>query len=280
MMPWRTLLLVSLAMVAFAGNSLLARAALSMTVLDPASFTSLRLASGALVLCLIAYLRSPCRPGQGDGVSALALFVYAAGFSFAYVSLPAGTGALILFGAVQATMISWGWWRGERLDRAQVLGLLMALAGLVILMRPGLSAPPLGGSLLMMAAGIAWGVYSLRGRGLGDPTRVTAGNFLRATPLALGVSVLWAGAAAWDRWGVIYALVSGALASGIGYALWYAVLPALRPTQAASVQLTVPVLAALGGILVLGEPLTLRFVVASLAILSGVWLVIRRKAGV
>ncbi len=279
-MPWRMVMLTTLAMLAFAGNSLLARAALKMTVLDPASFTTLRLASGALTLWVLSRWRAGGAPGRGDWISALALFAYAAGFSFAYVTLPAGTGALVLFGAVQATMIGWGIWRGERFDRIQAAGLFLALAGLVILMRPGLSAPPLGGSLLMVAAGIAWGVYSLRGRGLGDPTRVTAGNFLLATPLALMVSVWQAGEAVWDSTGVICALASGALASGLGYALWYAVLPAMRPSQAASVQLTVPVLAALGGILFLNEPLTVRLVVASAAVLTGIWMVIRRKAAV
>jgi drug/metabolite transporter (DMT)-like permease len=263
-----------LALLAFAGNSLLCRAALAHTHIDPASFTSLRLVSGAAVLWLIVMLRGSCAQGAGSWLSALALFVYAAGFSFSYVHLTAAAGALILFGAVQTTMIGVGLWRGERMRAPQLLGLVVALAGLVALMLPGLSAPPLLGALLMLVAGIAWGVYSLRGKTAGSPLQVTAGNFLRAAPLALLLSLLLAGSASLDPAGVAYALASGALASGVGYVIWYAALPFLKATTAATVQLSVPVIAALGGVLFLGEPLSLRLVLCAAAILGGIALVV------
>lgn len=184
----RIITLTSLAMSAFAGNSLLCRLALKHTSIDAASFTTIRLISGAVMLWLVVRMRRGTYTGEGSWLSAFALFAYAAGFSFAYVSLPAATGALLLFGAVQATMIGYGVWAGERLLKLQLVGLLLALGGLVGLLLPGLSAPPLQGSVLMLSAGIAWGIYSLRGRGVGDPTRVTAGNFLRAVPIALALN--------------------------------------------------------------------------------------------
>ena len=270
----RVVALTLLTMIAFAGNSLLCRVALKHTGIDAASFTTIRLVSGAVVLWLVARLLRADRSGRGNWRSAFALFAYAAGFSFAYLSLPAATGALVLFGAVQATMIGYGIWTGERLRGLQLAGFVLALGGLIGLLLPGLSAPPLSGSLLMLAAGIAWGVYSLRGRGAGDPTRVTAGNFLRAVPFAVVLSVLTHDGAAVDTAGVAYAVASGALASGIGYAIWYSVLPALRATSASIVQLSVPPIAAVGGIVFLGEPLTLRLVLTSAAILGGIALVI------
>jgi drug/metabolite transporter (DMT)-like permease len=205
------------------------------------------------------------------------LFIYAAGFSFAYVTLPAATGALLLFGAVQATMIGCGIWAGERMRKVQVVGLMFALGGLVGLLLPGLSAPPLYGSLLMLGAGVAWGVYSLRGKGAGDPTRVTAGNFLRAVPIAVVLSVVTYSGSSVDDAGLCYAVLSGALASGIGYAIWYTALPALKATNAATVQLSVPVIAAFGGIIFLGEMVSLRLILASVAILGGIALVILEK---
>lgn len=273
----RVTVLTTLAMLAFAGNSLLCRLALKDTGIDPASFTSIRLLSGALVLWLIVSMKKGTRSGSGNWLSALALFVYAAGFSFAYISLSAATGALLLFGAVQITMIGYGIRIGERPHGLQLAGLLLAFAGLVGLLMPGLSAPPLSGSVLMIFAGIAWGVYSLRGKGAGDATRVTAGNFLRAVPITIVLTVLLFNEASLDTMGVGYAIASGALASGLGYAIWYTVLPTLKNTAAASVQLCVPVLAALGGIVFLGEPLTLRLIIASVAILGGIALVITRK---
>jgi drug/metabolite transporter (DMT)-like permease len=273
----RLVLLTALAMMAFAGNSLLCRLALRDTGIDAATFTAIRLASGALVLWLLVTLRRDERAGHGNWPSAFALSVYAAGFSFAYLTLPAATGALLLFGAVQATMIGHGLWKGERLSGIQWIGLVLALGGLVGLLLPGLSAPPPMGSTLMLCAGIAWGVYSLRGRAAGAPLKVTAGNFLRATPIVIVLCVLNLGHLSLDGAGIGYAVASGALASGIGYAIWYTALPALKATRAATVQLSVPVLAAMGGIIFLGEPMTLRLILSSLAILGGIALVILEK---
>lgn len=270
----RIIFLTSLAMVAFAGNSLLCRAALKHTGIDAASFTTIRLVSGALMLWLVVRTRRGAQTGSGNWLSAFALFVYAAFLSYAYASLATGIGALLLFGAVQATMIAHGLRAGERLSGSQVAGLVLALAGLVGLLLPGLSAPPLQGSLLMLGSGAAWGIYSLRGRGTGDPTRVTAGNFLRTVPIAAAWSVLMYDHTSLDSTGFCYAVASGALISGIGYAVWYTVLPALKAAKAATVQLSVPVIASLGGIVLLGEPLTLRLVLASVAILGGIALVI------
>jgi drug/metabolite transporter (DMT)-like permease len=269
--------LTTLAMLAFAGNSLLCRQALKHTAIDPASFTSIRLIAGAIMLWLIVKTKKGVRPAGGNWISALCLFSYAAGFSFAYVSLSAGTGALLLFGAVQTTMIGYGIWKGERVARIQVIGLVLAFGGLAGLVLPGISAPPLLGSLLMLFAGVAWGAYSLRGKGAGDATMITAGNFLRAVPITLVLSLFMFAHATVDTAGILYAVASGALASGIGYAIWYTALPALKNTAAATVQLSVPVIAALGGIVLLGEPMTLRLVLASLAVLGGIALVILKK---
>jgi drug/metabolite transporter (DMT)-like permease len=269
--------LTSLAMLAFAGNSLLCRVALTETGIDPASFTTIRLTSGAVMLWLVVRIKHGQAGGKGNWLSAFALFVYAAGFSYAYVSLPAAVGALLLFGAVQATMIGRGLWAGERLLGLRLVGVLLACSGLIGLLLPGLSAPPLTGSLLMLSAGIAWGVYSLRGTGAGDATCVTAGNFLRAVPITLALSALMSGEITVDGAGFFYAVCSGALASGLGYAIWYSVLPALKNTSAATVQLSVPVIAAAGGIIFLGEPLTLRLVLSSVTILGGIALVILHR---
>lgn len=264
-------------MVAFAGNSLLTRAALRETGIDAASFTSIRLASGALVLWGLVVLRGHGISGSGNWWSALALFGYGAAFSFAYIDLSTGMGALLLFGAVQATMIGYGLWQGDRLQPLQWLGFLMAFGGLAGLLMPGLSAPPIASSALMIGAGVAWGVYSLRGRAAGDATRVSSGNFARAVPFALVLSLLMVDGASLDAAGTGYALASGAITSALGYAIWYTALPMLRPATAATVQLTVPVIAALGGIVLLGEPLTLRLVLAGAAILGGIWLVVLEK---
>lgn len=269
--------LTLLAMLAFAGNSLLCRVALKSTGIDAASFTSIRIVAGALVLWAIVRIRDGKVASAGNWASAFWLFAYAAGFSFAYVTLPASTGALLLFGAVQATMIGYGLWRGERLGPAQVAGVLLAFGGLAGLLLPGLSAPPALGAALMLFAGVAWGVYSLRGRAAGDPTRVTAGNFLRAVPLALLVSLATLSRAAVDPAGIGYAVASGALASGVGYAIWYTALRGLKATVAATVQLSVPVIAALGGVAFLGEMLTARLLASSAAILGGVAMVIAMR---
>ncbi|MDP9004681.1 MAG: DMT family transporter [Verrucomicrobiota bacterium] len=274
MKPTRLFLLTLLAMVAFAGNSLLCRLALKQTAIDAASFTFIRIVSGALVLGLISQLRRTSLSHAGNWPSALALFTYAAAFSFAYLSLSAGTGALLLFGAVQATMICWGLRRGERLRSLQLIGLTLALSGLVTLLFPGLSAPPIVGSILMLSAGVAWGIYSLRGKAAGDPVSATAGNFLRAIPFAAILALALFPFARFDRAGAGYAILSGAIASGLGYVIWYTALAGLKAASAATVQLSVPVLAAAGGILLLGEPLTLRFLVASVAVLGGIALVV------
>lgn len=263
-------------MLAFAGNSLLCRLALRDTTIDPATFTSVRMLSGAIALWLIVRLRTSTRVQGGTWLSALALFAYAAGFSFAYVGLSAGSGALLLFGAVQTTMILYGLWRGERLDAWQTLGLAIALAGLVVLLLPGITAPPLFSAMLMVAAGVAWGVYSLRGKGAGDPLAATAGNFLRSLPFAIALSLAFLSMARVDAGGIAYAIASGALTSGVGYAIWYTALPGLRATSAATVQLSVPVIVAAGGVLLLAEPITLRLLAASVAVLGGIALVVIR----
>jgi drug/metabolite transporter (DMT)-like permease len=264
-------------MLAFAGNSLLCRAALKSTAIDAASFTAIRIGAGAFALWLIVRARDGAAPRAGSWGSAAALFGYAAAFSYAYRDLSAATGALLLFGAVQTTMIAVGLWRGERLAARQVAGLVAALAGLVGLLLPGLSAPPWLGALLMVGAGLAWGIYTLRARGAGDPLQVTAGNFLRACALAAGLAIAALPWSSLDPAGIGYAITSGALASGVGYAIWYTALRGLPVTSAATVQLSVPVLAALGGVALLGEPITLRLVVASAAILGGIALVIVGK---
>jgi len=261
-------------MIAFAGNSLLCRLALQQTAIDPASFTTLRILSGALTLWLIVRLRSSSHSAAGSWPSALALFAYAAAFSYAYVSLSAATGALLLFGAVQATMIGYGLWTGERMRPRQTMGLALALGGLVGLLLPGLSAPPLSGALLMLGAGVAWGVYSLRGKRAGDATCVTAGNFLRAVPMALLLGLAALPWSSLDIAGFWYAVSSGALASGVGYAIWYTALRGLKATSAATVQLSVPVITAVGGIVFLGETISLRLLITSAAILGGIALVV------
>lgn len=277
--PLRLALLTLLALLAFAGNSLLCRAALAHTAIDAASFTTVRLVSGALVLWLLARVQysKTATAGRGNGWSALALFVYAAGFSFAYTQLDTGMGALILFGAVQATMIGYGIWRGERLVLWQWLGLGLALSGLAVLLWPGEAAATLPAALLMLAAGMAWGVYSIRGKVAGNPLQVTADNFMLATPMAILLSLLLLASAQVDVMGLSYALLSGILTSGVGYAIWYSVLPQLKASSAATLQLTVPLLAALAGIFLLQEPVTLRLVFAAVTICLGIALVIFGK---
>ena len=274
----QTLALTAVAMLAFAGNSLLCRLALQHSGIDPTSFTTVRLLSGAVVLW--ALVRWQGQRPAGDWGSAAALFVYAAAFSLAYLSLSAGTGALLLFGAVQATMLGWGLWRGQRLGRGQTAGLVLAMGGLVALLMPGVTAPPAVGALLMIAAGVAWGVYSLRGRGAGDPTAVTAGNFVRAAALALALGLAGLPWATFDPVGLLWAVCSGAVTSGLGYAVWYTALKGLQPTSSASVQLSVPVLTALGGAVFLNEPVTVRLALCSLAILGGIaWVIAGQRTG-
>jgi drug/metabolite transporter (DMT)-like permease len=293
----RIFILTLLAMIAFASNSLLCRAALKESSIDPATFTFVRVFSGTLALWLIMSVRTilivnttatPLFDGfsssspvtrrsllqHGNWISAVALFAYAAGFSFAYTSLSAGTGALLLFGAVQAAMILWGLHKGERLNTIQIVGFVVAVTGLIALVLPGLSAPPLTGSILMLGAGVAWGVYSLRGKGERNPAGVTTGNFVRAVPFAAVFSIIFAPWANYNLTGIKYAIISGAVTSGLGYVIWYSALPGLKAASAATVQLSVPVLAATGGILLLGEPITLRYGLASVAVLGGITLVV------
>ena len=277
MAQFRIISLTSLAMLAFAGNSLLCRLALKNTEIDAASFTTVRLLSAALTLFLVLRFTKKAVGLSGSWPSAVALFIYAAGFSFAYINLTAATGALLLFSYVQISMIGYGIWKGEVLRPLQMLGLALALAGLLGLVAPGLAAPPLLNAVLMIGAGVAWGIYSLRGRGAGDPTAVTAGNFLRTVPITIVLSALAFKNISLDAAGFAYALASGALTSGLGYAIWYRALPGLKATEAAIVQLSVPVIAALGGIILLGENLSLRLILASIAILSGIALVVYRK---
>ena len=280
--------LTVLTMLCFAGNSVLCRLALRQTTIDAASFTSVRLISGALMLALLVFGRNRWRGQESDSshpssgfrgswMSAWALFVYAGAFSFSYHELSTGTGALLLFGAVQATMILTGLWRRERLNTRQTSGLLLALGGLVAILLSSLDAPPLGNALLMLSAGVAWGVYSLRGRGVADPTGDTAGNFLRAALLAVVLSALLVAQQRLDTVGLLYALLSGAVTSGLGYAIWYTVVPRLTRTRAATVQLSVPVLAALAGALLVHEPITLNLVLTSSAVLGGIALVVMKK---
>jgi drug/metabolite transporter (DMT)-like permease len=273
--------LTALAMLAFAANSLLCRLALQQDRIDPASFGAIRLLAGALVLA-VAMRRGRQTPAP-DGwrarlSSAALLFAYVALFSFAYVSLAAGTGALILFGAVQLTMLGAGLLAGERFTPAGWMGLALALAGLATLLLPGAAAPSLRGAVLMAGAGVAWGGYSLRGRGAADPLAATAASFLRAAPLGVLLALGYAAHAHADARGVGLAVASGALSSGLGYVVWYAALRRLTAMQAATVQLSVPPLAAFGGVLLLGEALTLRLGLASLAILGGIALVLGSRS--
>jgi drug/metabolite transporter (DMT)-like permease len=280
-----------MAMIAFASNSLLCRAALKQTSIDAATFTFVRIFSGAAALWLLMKLRrrlivgrtvapliekssdSPL-PRAGNWPSALALFTYAAAFSFAYVDLSAGTGALLLFGAVQTTMILWGLHKDERLGAIQIAGFILAVTGLVALVFLGLSAPPLSGSILMLGAGVAWGIYSLHGKGEEKPASATTGNFIRAVPFAAALGIIFVPWIHVDLGGITFGIISGAITSGLGYVIWYSALPGLKAASAATVQLSVPVLAATGGILLLGEPITLRYVLASVAVLGGIALVV------
>ncbi len=282
MTAMRLSLLTLAAMLCFAGNSVLCRLALRQTSLDAASFTLVRLLAGALVLVVLTYVRQ--RPQRtdasrrtglgGNWLSALALFVYASAFSFSYTHLSTGLGALLLFGAVQVSMILTGLWRGERLNLWQTLGLVVALAGVAALLAPGLDAPPLASALLMLSSGVAWGVYSLRGRAAVDPSGDTAGNFLRAAPMSLVLSAGFLGQLQWDAQGLVYAVLSGAVTSALGYAMWYAVLPQLTRTRAAAMQLSVPVLATLAGALFVSEPPTLGLLLMSCMVLGGIALVV------
>jgi drug/metabolite transporter (DMT)-like permease len=271
----RVALATGFALMAFAANSILCRMALRQTSIDPASFTSVRIIAGAITLWLLVQLRNRRGSVGGTWASSFALLAYATGFSFAYVAITAGTGALLLFGAVQLVMISAGLAAGERINFRIAFGWMLAMSGLVTLVFPGVSAAPAVQSALMLCAGVAWGVYSLRGRRSGDPLRDTAGNFARAVPGALLISALMWRHGSWDRMGVVLATLSGAIASGVGYAAWYTALPRLRAIAAANLQLSVPLLASLGGVVLFAEPITMRLAAASVLLLGGIALATR-----
>lgn len=266
----RSAALAAGALTCFAANSLLCRAALGAGHADPGTFTAVRIASGALALSALLGATRRVRPGGGSWGSALALFAYAAAFSLAYVRIPAGIGALVLFAHVQATMVGWAVAGGARLGGRGWTGAALAIGGLAGLTLPGADAPDLGGAVLMGLAGVAWGVYSLRGRRAADPLATTADNFVRAVPLASVFVLAQLRGAHADLGGLALAAASGAIASGLGYAAWYAVLPALGAARAGTLQLAVPVLAAAGAVALLGEAVTPRLAGAGLAILAGV----------
>ncbi|MBK3749193.1 DMT family transporter [Stutzerimonas balearica] len=259
-------------LLAFAANSIFCRLALTEGGIDPQSFTVVRLASGALFLWLLTHRRRSPSAASGSWKGGLALFLYAYLFSVAYVELGAGVGALILFGAVQLTMFAWAWLKGERVRANVLIGMLIAFAGLIALLLPGANTPALGSSLLMLVAGAAWGAYSLIGRGSTDPVADTTGNFARSLVFLPGLALLlaWGEAPQLGAAGLLYAVASGALASGAGYVVWYGVVKRISAQQAATLQLSVPILAALGGVLLLGEPMSVRLLATSAAVLGGV----------
>jgi drug/metabolite transporter (DMT)-like permease len=286
-----TYLLGLIALVAFAANSVLCRIALHTTSIDPATFTTIRIISAAVFLSLLVLLRSVQASSsansltkqqslrylwqQGTWSGMLALFAYAALFSFAYIELTAATGALILFGWVQFTMLVVGFYQGARFTLWQWLGFILAVVGILALFLPSATQPDLWSAILMAGAGIAWGIYSLLGKGVKQPLLMTQGNFLKSVPLTLLLSIALFSSWSIDMSGVLLALGSGILASGVGYAVWYAVLPNIQATEAATMQLSVPVIATIGGVVLLDEPLTLVFVLAACAILGGIFLVLR-----
>lgn len=271
-----TFLLTAVAMVAFAANSLLCRLALAENTIDAAGFTFIRILSGFLMLALIAGVKGRFKHAtvSGSWPAAAALFIYMAGFSFAYHNLTTATGALLLFGAVQITMVGYGIWHGERLKGMQYAGLFIAVAGIIFLLLPGIGKPTFTGATSMLLAGVGWGAYSLKGRKTASPLIATTGNFLRAIPLSVLFVVFTLSDMRLTSEGVVAAVTSGSLASGLGYAIWYAVLPKLRAIVAASAQLSVPVLAAFAGSLILDESLTLGLITSSLITLGGIALII------
>ena len=276
-MQANTLILTAAAMIAFAANSVLCRLALGAGLIDPASFASVRTVSGAIVLGAILLVRSSRNYGKADWRSVVSLFLYMVFFSFAYRSLSTGTGALVLFAAVQMTMFAVALRSGERFSALSWAGFGAAIIGLAVLVMPGVTAPDPLGTVLMAIAGISWGAYSLVGRSADDPTAATANNFLYAVPLVLLTSLAFVDEVHVTSQGAGYAILSGAVASGLGYVTWYAALRGLAATSAATVQLSVPVIAAIGGVLLLSEDLTARLVLSSIATLGGVALVLRQR---
>lgn len=276
-----------LALVAFAANSVLCRLALASGEIDPSGFTIVRLVSGAVTLILILLIREK-RDGRsatkllakGSWLGSFALFIYALGFSYAYVQLDTGSGALVLFGSVQLSMIAFGLYKGERFNKYQWSGLLLALVGLVYLLWPSISTPSMMGAALMMLAGLAWGVYSILGKSSTDALTDTACNFLRSTVFVVLLLALTFSQLTFSLYGLALAVASGAFASGVGYAVWYSVLPKLTSMHAAVAQLSVPIIAALGGVVLVNEALTLHLSLASVMVLGGVLIVIKLKSPV
>jgi len=275
----RTVFLTLIAMLAFAANSLLCRLALGQELIDAAGFATVRVISGAAALTLMMLPRWRVRSRASvDWRSAAALFAYMALFSFAYLSLSAGTGALVLFGAVQLTMFVAALRGGERFALMSWGGLTLAVVGLVYLVSPGLTAPDPTGAILMAIAGVAWGLYSLLGRNVPDALEATANNFIYSAPFVILISLLFMGEFHSSLSGLLLAAISGAITSGLGYVVWYSALRGLSATRAATVQLSVPAIAAIGGVLLLSEQVTLRLVLASVATLGGVWIVLVQRA--
>jgi drug/metabolite transporter (DMT)-like permease len=266
------------ALTAFAANSVLCRLALGTAIIDPYAFTAVRLASGAVTLLALASWTSR-RPAHRSGswTSASYLVLYAVPFSLAYVRLGTGTGALLLFGAVQLTMIGMGLRGGERPQALEWIGLLGAAAGVVYLVSPGISAPDPLGAVFMIVAGIGWGLYSIAGKSAGNPTEATTGNFVKASLMVVPMAAIAYPWLALSSFGALIAAVSGSVASGLGYAVWYAALGHLTVTRGALVQLAVPVIAAAGGVAFLHESISLRLVIASVVILGGIAIGIARR---
>jgi drug/metabolite transporter (DMT)-like permease len=270
----RIIALTVIAMIAFAANSVLARLAFATAGAEPLSYTGIRLAAGAATLAVLLALRRRNVRLGGSWSGVAALFGYAILFSIAYILLGAGTGALILFASVQIGMLGWAVYRGDRPGLIEWLGFVVAFGGLVYLLSPGVVAPNPLGALLMLVAGLCWAAYTLIGRASTSPLDDTAGNFMRSSPLAVVMIVAGALTHGVSLAALIYAIVSGALASGLGYAVWYTALPSLSRTRAAIVQLTVPAIAGAGGVLFIGEALSPRLVIATIAIIGGVALAV------
>ncbi len=268
-----TIFLTALSLIAFAANSLLCRLALGDGSIDPASFTTLRLVSGMLVLLPVSKMmheHHSANQKRNAWKSGLALFAYAGAFSLGYVTITASMGTLILVGAVQVTMLGWALIRGEKLNPLRWVGSIVSMGGLVYLVLPGVSAPDPAGAILMLISGTAWGVYSIRGRGAPAPISMTAGNFLWAAPIALLLSLLFRSSAHLETNGILVAICSGSITSALGYIIWYRALRHLSTSAASIVQLLIPILTAFGGILFLNETISMRLILASSLILGGV----------
>lgn len=282
----KTILLTVLALLAFAGNSVLCRLALNDNIIDAASFTAIRLFSGAIFLLLLITINDHKSPKAsinikaGSWLSALFLFIYAGAFSYAYISLDTGTGALILFGAVQVTMIMSDIFKGKKLLLAEWLGLIIAFIGLMILLMPSASAPSLTGFLLMTISGIAWGLYTLAGRGSKTPLVDTTNNFLKTLPFIGLLMLLTLSNIELSNQGILLAIMSGTVTSGLGYAIWYSALSGLTVKHAAIIQLSVPIIAAIGGVIFSNETINIELMTSSILVLGGVLTVIMGKQSI